>query len=139
MNFGLLIFLMLLVAPITVLIGSEWFPWGKHRSDRTDNGILTEYLNALHNEWVQLPIVDETIALKDLSLVDNNIQKLETGLGVEKKMTERGLKELVEQLPHNFIQYSNGQWVNRHWIQKIETDGLELFNGRKIPSFEEEL
>lgn len=35
-------------------------------------------------------------------------------------------------LPNNFIQYTNHQCVNRHWIQKIKADKLELLNGEML-------
>ena len=136
MDFWLFVCLVLLIAPFMVIIGLEWLPLGKHIRHTVERKNPSDGLREL-NTLLRPPHFGKTIVFNDVSLVNHSNQKLETGLGLEKKMTGPELKEYVEQLPHNFIHYSKDEWINRYWIQKVKSSELELFNGRKVPHSEE--
>lgn len=135
MDFWLLICLVLLIAPFIIIIGLEWLPFGRNDDGKKEPRIPADGLR----ELIALLKHNDTVILNDVSLVDLRNQKLETGLGSEKIITGQELREWMEQLPNSLIHYSNNQWVNRYWIQKIKNDELKLLNGRKVSFFEKDL
>jgi len=132
MNIGLLIVLVLLVVPLTVIVGLECFSFRKPFGNKMDHKILIDAIAALKDDLIPPPMMDNAIAFVDIILVDKSCQRVETGLGLEKKLTVQGLAECIEHLPNNFMHHSKNQWVNRHWVKKVKTNQLELLNGIEL-------
>lgn len=135
-NLFLLILLILITLPIAVVLFREIM------ADMMKKEGYTEQKNVAGELEHLIKSLSTTVSTGSLHWWGSitHFIKLDHGMGntffYDGRAVSEGEDIRPQRLPNDFIKYSEHQWVNSHWIEKIGPDSLELHNGAEISKLE---